>query len=110
WTGARSASAALSRLLDDKDVHVRLQALIAVYRLESKLDRAGAILVEALKQDDVDTRRSAIGFLQATLGEIKDVEPLIVAGLKDPDAMVRQMSARTLSSVRPVSEPALLGL
>jgi HEAT repeat protein len=110
WTGARSATAAVARLLDDKDIHVRMQAAIAVFRLENKLDRAGAILVEAMKQDDVETRRSAIGLIQATIGEIKDVEPILVAGLRDADGQVRLMSAQGLSSVRPVSEAAILGL
>lgn len=110
WADAKPSVAALQQRLDDADPTVRIYALVALHRIENKLDGAGPIVRAAYKENEVETRRAAIRLLQSASGKIADAEIMLIAALQDGDSLIRQIAAQTLGQFRPLHAAGVTGL
>lgn len=97
------AIVALSRLLEDPERTVRIEAAYsAAALLASSLSPR---IVPLIESDDPDQRAAALEFMAAA-GGAEDIPRLEVVFLEDPDAVVRCIALESLSALDPPSADA----
>lgn len=82
---APGAVAALTKMLDDQDIEVRLHALGGLYRLAPHSNSAGPEGLKLTKHKDARIRRTAYGFIGELAAYDSKLIPALIAGLDDPD-------------------------
>jgi HEAT repeat protein len=99
--------AALSRLLADADMDVRMAALNALARFGPAARSATPAVIAAARRGDVEPRVVALRTLAALQTEAGPTVPVLIRALGDPDVRLRRAAATGLVRFGSDARPAL---
>src|SRR3954466_15240141 len=99
--------AALSRLLADSDLDVRIAALNALARFGPAARSATPAVLAAARRGDVEPRVVAVRTIGALETDAANTVPVLIRGLADPDVRLRRAAASGLVRFGPEARPAL---
>lgn len=102
-----AAAPALRQLLQHADGLVRVNAALALTRIEGSTPQSIKTLVESLKHEDSAVRSYAAAVLAGMGPQAADAVPALSEALKDPNAYVRLHVAEVLIRYGEWSQPAL---
>lgn len=102
-----AAAPALRQLLQHADGMVRVNASLALTRIEGSTPQSIATLVEALKHEDSAVRSYAAAVLSGMGPQAADAVPALTDALQDSNAYVRLHVAEVLIRYGQWSQPAL---
>jgi HEAT repeat protein len=101
------AAKALGGALADKDVKVRREAAVALWRMGPRAKVAVSALGKALADEDVKVRRDTAATLWRVGPSAKAAVPALAGALKDADREVRCDAAGALGAVGPEAAAAV---
>jgi HEAT repeat protein len=107
-SAATEAGPPLARLLAVKDRSVAIAAAIALASIDSKIEAAIAVLIEATESQDAATRSAAINALGHFGKAARPAAQVLIKALKDPTT--RDEAAETLSQIGPDAAEAVESL
>jgi HEAT repeat protein len=99
--------AALSRLVPDPDVDVRMAALNALARFGAAGRSAAPVVLGAAIRGDIEPRVVALHTLAAVDSGAAETVPVLIQGLADPDVRLRRAAASGLVRFGPDARPAI---
>jgi HEAT repeat protein len=104
------ALAVLERLLHDPDRTVRVQAALALWKLERRVRTTLPVLLEAARGRGSLLRAQAVGVLGAMGPAAGPAVPALVEVLRDDNYMTRRAAAAALGSIGPGARAAIPAL
>lgn len=99
--------AALTNLVDDKDLDVRTAALVALAKFGSKAKSASTKVLGAANRGDIEPRVMAVKALGAIESDVSATVPVLIEGLKHSDDRLRKAAASGLVRFGPDAREAL---
>ena len=101
----------LLKVLDDKDVLVRLRAAAAVWRAERKAERVVPVFLAVMRDDNEEMRAQSLEYLSELEAGAAPAAPAMVEAMGDASERVCRLAMLVLTRIGPAAVPdVLLGL
>lgn len=105
---ARSATARLEELVNDRERGVRIRAALALWRIAGQTKPALQVLTEALRDPALPNRAEVLSRLGELGGAAGGSAPVVLPFLNDADGLVRSQAIQTMQRFGAGAVPSLL--